>query len=270
MAKEVTKNEDGDVISINVQPLLMPGAIVLSTIIFSISFLLGMSTLAGGGLKLGGTGTTNPGTTNTDLGSSLTVEDLASEIGLDTGAFTQCVADKEFADEIKADTAAGSAAGVTGTPGFVVGRVNGKEVNGVLISGAQPFDVFKTAIEAALNNKLGDLDKTTYPAGKTTLEDDAVKGDAGASVAVVEFSDLECPFCQRHHNETYPTIVSDYIDNGKAMYIFRDFPLSFHEPAATDAALAAQCANKLGGADAYYKFLDLYFTNSKSNGEGLK
>ncbi|MBR9702759.1 thioredoxin domain-containing protein, partial [Candidatus Woesearchaeota archaeon] len=49
----------------------------------------------------------------------------------------------DMADEIAKDFADGKAYGITGTPGFFV--------NGVKLSGAQPYSVFEAAIEAALN-----------------------------------------------------------------------------------------------------------------------
>ena len=66
----------------------------------------------------------------------------ASDLGLDSEKFNDCLDSGKFADEISKDTADGAAAGVSGTPGFII--------NGKLVSGAQPFAVFKSAIEAEL------------------------------------------------------------------------------------------------------------------------
>ncbi|TAK67918.1 MAG: DsbA family protein [Dehalococcoidia bacterium] len=68
----------------------------------------------------------------------------AQNVGLDTAAFDSCVDSSKYATEVANDLQAGSAAGVRGTPAFFV--------NGQLISGAQPYSVFKTAIDAALAN----------------------------------------------------------------------------------------------------------------------
>ena len=67
----------------------------------------------------------------------------ASDLGLDTDDFDDCLDSNKYESEVKKDLADGSAAGVSGTPGFIV--------NGKLISGAQPFSVFQQAIESALN-----------------------------------------------------------------------------------------------------------------------
>lgn len=66
----------------------------------------------------------------------------AAEAGADVEAFNECLDSGEMADEVRADFNAGRQAGVKGTPGFFV--------NGKLISGAQPYEVFKQAIEAEL------------------------------------------------------------------------------------------------------------------------
>lgn len=103
-----------------------------------------------------------------------------------------------------------------------------------------------------------------------SLDDDPYKGDKGkAKVAIVEFTDYECPYCKQHYQNTYSDIIENYVDSGDAIYVVRDFPLSFHDPMATNEALAAQCVFDQDGNSAYFKFHDLVFTNTTSNGNGL-
>jgi len=110
----------------------------------------------------------------------------------------------------------------------------------------------------------------TNTAAKTNIDDDAVLGDKNtAKVAIVEFSDFECPFCKLFHQNTFPAIVTDYINTGKAVFVYRDYPLSFHEPNASKAAEGAQCALEQGGAEKFYAFADKYFNNTTANGQGL-
>jgi protein-disulfide isomerase len=66
----------------------------------------------------------------------------ADEIGLDTGKFDECLDPDSMASEVQKDMADGAAAGVQGTPAFFI--------NGKLLSGAQPFSAFKSAIDAEL------------------------------------------------------------------------------------------------------------------------
>lgn len=103
-----------------------------------------------------------------------------------------------------------------------------------------------------------------------SVDDDARKGNKDAKVAIVEFSDFECPYCHRYFQQTYPKIMKDYVDTGKVIYVFRDLPLSFHDPAATTEALAAECVHHALGDEAYFKYHDKIFSNSKANGGGVE
>ncbi|PIZ47117.1 hypothetical protein COY32_02200 [candidate division WWE3 bacterium CG_4_10_14_0_2_um_filter_41_14] len=105
--------------------------------------------------------------------------------------------------------------------------------------------------------------------GITSVDDDPVLGDKNAPVTIIEFSDYECPFCKRHFDETLPKIVKEYVDTGKVKIVYRDFPLSFHDPMATKEAVAANCARKQGGDTDYFKYHDEIFTRTISNGNGL-
>lgn len=104
---------------------------------------------------------------------------------------------------------------------------------------------------------------------KVSVDDDAVLGDPDAPITMIEFSDYECPFCKRYFDQTYPEIKKNYIDTGKVKLVFRDLPLSFHDPLATKEAIAANCAKEQGGDEAYYKMHDALFTQTTSNGNGL-
>lgn len=71
-------------------------------------------------------------------------------------------------------------------------------------------------------------------------------GRADAPITIVEFSDFECPFCQRHFRSTLPEIKRDYVDTGKVRYVFLDFPLEQMHHKARKAAEAAHCAAEQG------------------------
>lgn len=113
-------------------------------------------------------------------------------------------------------------------------------------------------------------DGTGTETGSVNIDDDPVLGDkSSAKIAIVEFSDFECPFCQRFHQDTYDQILKEYVDTGKAIFVFRDFPLSFHDPVASETANAAQCVFELKGDKAYYDFAQAYFKDTAANGAGL-
>lgn len=91
-----------------------------------------------------------------------------------------------------------------------------------------------------------------------SVDDDAVLGDPDAPVTIIEFSDYECPYCKRGY-DVVQQIKEKYIDTGKVKFVYRDFPLSFHQN-AKNAAMAAECA---GDQDKYYEMHDQIFENQK-------
>jgi protein-disulfide isomerase len=86
------------------------------------------------------------------------------------------------------------------------------------------------------------------------------KGDARAKVALIEFSDFECPFCGRYVHESYPQIDRDYVSTGKIRYVFRHYPLTSIHPRAMKASEAGECAERQGK---FWPYHDQLFANQK-------
>lgn len=84
-------------------------------------------------------------------------------------------------------------------------------------------------------------------------------GDPNAPITLVEYSDYQCPFCQRHSLETFPQLKSEFIDTGRIRYEFRDFPIPSLHPLAYRLHEAARCAGSADGADGYWAAHDLFF-----------
>jgi protein-disulfide isomerase len=101
---------------------------------------------------------------------------------------------------------------------------------------------------------------------RVSMGDDPVLGSLKAPLALVEFSEFQCPFCRRFHEETLPKLKESYIDTGRLRYVFRDFPLLAIHPHAKAAAVAAHCA---GSQDAYWRMHDALFANQKRLGPDL-
>ena len=80
---------------------------------------------------------------------------------------------------------------------------------------------------------------------RLNLDGMAVLGSKEAPVTMVEFTDYQCPFCQRFHVTTFAELKKQFIDTGKVRFYSRDLPLDFH-PNAMRAAQAARCANEQG------------------------
>lgn len=69
------------------------------------------------------------------------------------------------------------------------------------------------------------------------------RGADDARVAIVEYADFECPSCAQFTRDTEPTLIKEYVDTGKVVLVFKNFPIASH-PGARPAALAAWCAGE--------------------------
>ena len=105
--------------------------------------------------------------------------------------------------------------------------------------------------------------KITQP--KVTVTDtDHLLGSRDADIIIVEYSDLECPFCKRF-NDTTTQIMDAYGASGKVALVFSHFPLDgLHQKSRNEAA-ATECVAELGGNDAFWKYLNGVFTITNSN-----
>ena len=91
---------------------------------------------------------------------------------------------------------------------------------------------------------------------------DHILGNPDAPVKVIEFSDLECPFCKSFH-ATMHQVVRTYGD--KVAWVYRHLPLPQLHPKAPKEAQAAECATKLGGNDKFWAYVDKIFEITPSN-----
>ncbi len=101
---------------------------------------------------------------------------------------------------------------------------------------------------------------------RVSAERDHIYGNPDAVVSLIEYSDFECPFCKRFHI-TAKEIVDAY--DGRVNWVYRHFPLAFHNPGAQLQAEASECAAALGGNDAFWKYSDTIYERTTSNGEGF-
>jgi protein-disulfide isomerase len=72
-----------------------------------------------------------------------------------------------------------------------------------------------------------------------------VMGRPDAPLTLVEFTDLQCPYCRQFHAAAFEPLKRAWIDTGKLRFVSRDFPLDFH-PQAMAAALASRCGGEQG------------------------
>jgi protein-disulfide isomerase len=201
---------------------------------------------------------------NTELDRA-SLDRYAAELGLDAARFKADLDGGAGTDRIARDTDDARRFGITGTPSFFI--------NGRSLTGAQPIEAFKQAIDEELRKanallaagtpraelyaaltKAGLDKKPDPPPAKPDPDADIhlrirvdvagapVRGPADAPITIVEWSDFQCPFCARVE-ETLTRLRQDYPD--KLRFVWRDMPLPFHEQ-ARPAALAARAAGAQG------------------------
>ena len=90
-------------------------------------------------------------------------------------------------------------------------------------------------------------------------------GRGDARFTVLEYADLECPFCRQ-----YFPVLRQWIDlHPQVNWEWRNLPLSVHDPAATREARLAECAGEVGGNGAFWSAVAWIYEHTESNGSGL-
>jgi len=209
-------------------------------------------------------------------------EKWATEVGVDANKFKTEFAAKKYAKKVDDDMAVAKRIGATGTPAF--------RINGVTLSGAQPFEKFKQIIDQQLveANKLiagntpknkvyleltrknasaapaekedKKADKAEKPEDTATwkvpvLADDPVLGPKDALVTIVEFSEFECPFCKRVE-PSIKKIIEKYGNDVRV--VWKDNPLPFHKR-AVPASVLARVAYKQKGDKGFWEAHEALF-----------
>jgi protein-disulfide isomerase len=89
------------------------------------------------------------------------------------------------------------------------------------------------------------------------VDDDPALGPSDAPITIVEFSDFNCPYCQRFHIETFPALMESYPD--QIHFVYRDFPVV----GGLESALASECAHE---QDSYWEYHNLLFSGTQTRG----
>ncbi|MBX4198718.1 DsbA family protein [Candidatus Parcubacteria bacterium] len=110
----------------------------------------------------------------------------------------------------------------------------------------------------------GSLTGSNTPEGKVepVSGKDHMLGDANAPITIVEYSDLECPFCKVFH-DTMHQVLATYA--GKVNWVYRHFPIAQLHSKAPMESEASECAADQGGNTAFWSYIDKIFATTGSN-----
>lgn len=195
----------------------------------------------------------------------VSVIEVAKAVGLDAKKFQSCIDKGTYKDKVQSEAAEASAAGGQGTPYNIIVGPKGETFT---VSGALPYDFFKAVVDALLKGEdpsstSGDLKDylTATPniALKPVSSDDHIRGSLNAKVKIIEYSDLQCPFCARHH-PIMKQLTGAYSPDDFA-WIYRHFPLSSIHAQAEPLAEASECAADIGGENGFWSFVDKVFSS---------
>lgn len=116
----------------------------------------------------------------------------------------------------------------------------------------------------ALPTTVTKLSETVAKKLPAVSADDRLRGNKNAEIVLIEYSDLECPFCKQFH-ETAKQVMTDY--NGKVAWVWRHYPIAQLHSKAPKEAEATECARELGGGDSFWKLVDkIYEVTPANNG----
>lgn len=183
---------------------------------------------------------------------------LTNDLKISPGKIQECVSSKKYTDRVnqnieslkKATSHLPPEQGI-GTPHSVLVSKDGTLVE---VQGARPYKYVKSVIDQML---AGEIKSQTEINIDPVSPTDHYFGSKDAEIVIIEYSDLECPYCAVFHQIVHK-IVGEY--NGKVAWVYRHFPLESIHPNAMSKALTSECVSELGGGDtAFWKYVDLNF-----------
>jgi len=144
--------------------------------------------------------------------------------------------------------------------GFVFNVPVAIVIAGIVIAGA----VLYSGNSRNPSNQLAGAGESPKLNVESVTSKDHILGDPNAELIIIEFSDMECPFCKTFH-QTMKRIIEVYGDSKDVAWVYRHFPLLSIHPKAHAEAQAAECAAELGGALGFWEFIDAVFEITPSN-----
>lgn len=93
---------------------------------------------------------------------------------------------------------------------------------------------------------------------------DHILGNPQAKIKIVEYSDLECPFCKAFHG-TMTKIMDQFGASGEVAWVYRHFPIDSLHPISRNESYAAECAVELGGEAQFWPFMNGVMAITPSN-----
>ena len=144
---------------------------------------------------------------------------------------------------------------------------NGQVLDKVIDQGIQRYlDRQEAEREAARAEKVRMAQEKAKKVRHPSADRDHIRGNPKAVISLIEYSDFECPYCKRF-DDTAKKLLAAHGD--ELNWVWRHYPLSFHNPGTQSESEAAECAAELGGEDAFWRYTDAIIARTTSGGKGF-
>ncbi len=186
--------------------------------------------------------------------NTISLSELAEKAGVNKKDFDSCMKERKGLAKVNADADGGEKAGVQGTPASFIVAKNGTILS---INGAASYADVKEKLDQVLasTSRLAESEDIEVPA---LAADDRYLGNINADVVIIEYSDIDCPFCKRFH-PTMERIAQEY--GSKIAWVYRHFPLDSLHPEARTKAEATECVAQLAGNEVFWRYLKTLVVN---------
>jgi len=183
--------------------------------------------------------------------------ETAKKIGVDKKSLAACLDSKAKEGAVKDAVALAQQSGVQGTPTFFIIKRTFDATGAVAAEKQIPIIGARdqaTFIATIVEGKAPEGQPEMPASQKIVLTDaDHILGPKNAAVTIVEYSDIDCPFCKR----AKPTIDQILKDHPEYALVYRHSPIAQLHPLAEYKAQAAECVASVAGEPSFWKFMDI-------------
>ncbi len=178
------------------------------------------------------------------------LSEIVKELKADEKKFRVCLSSKKYENKVNSQFTEGGRAGIRGTPGGVLYDMKtGKKK---ILRGAVPEEELERMLSEL---KKGQADQEAPQVAKPDPNKDHWKGPKDARYVLIEYSDFQCPFCDRFH----PTATEFLKKHKDVAWVYRHFPLRQLHSMAQKLAEASECITEQLGEKGFWKFADKIF-----------
>ncbi len=184
-----------------------------------------------------------------DVITQLTKNKIVKQLKIKEKDLATCIADEETAEIVDTDMSLGQQAGLRGTPHTIVIMKDGSQFP---LFGALPKEMIETAL-AEGKSPAGQSELLESPIAEQVIRDtDHSIGNSETALAtIVEYSDIDCPYCKQLHST-----LQELVNEGKIVWVYRHSPIAQLHPMAYTKSIATECVAKLSNNEGFWSYLN--------------